>query len=80
VVEIGYAVSPSRQGRGIATAVVGVLASRAAAAGVVTVTAHTLATENPSTAVLRKNGFVRTAAIADPVLEQIWRWELTPGP
>jgi RimJ/RimL family protein N-acetyltransferase len=77
VVEIGYAVSPSRQGRGIATAVVGVLASRAAAAGVVAVTAHTLATENPSTAVLRKNGFVRTAAIADPVLEQIWRWELT---
>ena len=77
-VEIGYAVSPSRQGRGIATAVVGVLVSRAAAAGVITVTAHTLATENPSTSVLRKSGFARTEVLEDHAQTQIWKWRCTP--
>lgn len=79
-VEIGYAVSPSRQGRGIATAVVGVLVARAAAAGVTTVTAHTLATENPSTSVLRKSGFARSAVLDEPDHTQVWRWELNPPP
>lgn len=76
-VEIGYAVAPSRQGRGIATEVVGVLVSRATAAGVVTVSAHTLASEGPSTTVLRKSGFTRTAVIEDPLHDQTWRWELS---
>jgi len=75
-VSAGYAVAPSRQGRGIATAVVTVLVERARAAGVITVSAHTLAEENPSTAVLRKNGFIRTAALDDPDAGAIWRWEL----
>lgn len=75
-VEVGYAVAPARRGRGIATAVVGVLVARARAADVRTVSAHTLATENPSTAVLRKSGFVRTGAVDDPGLGAIWRWEL----
>jgi len=75
-VEIGYAVAPSRQGRGIATGVVGVLLSRAAAAGVATVCAHTLASESPSTSVLRKSGFTRTAVIDDPLHGETWRWEL----
>jgi ribosomal-protein-alanine N-acetyltransferase len=74
-VELGYAVAPSRQGRGIATAVVTELVDRARAAGVATVTAHTLAEDNPSTAVLRKNRFVRTAELDDPDTGTIWRWE-----
>ena len=76
-VELGYAVAPTRQGRGIATAVVTVLVERARAAGVATVTAHTLAEENASTAVLRKNRFIRTAELDDPETGAIWRWELT---
>jgi ribosomal-protein-alanine N-acetyltransferase len=39
------------------------------------VTAHTLAEDNPSTAVLRKNRFVRTAELDDPDTGTIWRWE-----
>ena len=76
-VEIGYAVAPSRQRRGIATAVVGELVARAAAAGVTTVSAHTLASHNPSTSVLRRCDFVRTAVLDDPIQSQIWRWERT---
>jgi len=75
-VEIGYAVAPARQGRGIATAVVGILLERAVAAGVATVSAHTLGTDNPSTAVLRRCSFQRVAELDDPELGLIWRWEL----
>ena len=42
-VELGYAVAPARQGRGIATAVVEQLVARAADTGVHVVVAHTLA-------------------------------------
>ena len=75
-VEIGYAVAPARQGRGIATAVVEILVERAVAAGVTVVSAHTLGADNPSTAVLRKCGFQRVAELDDPELGPIWRWEL----
>jgi RimJ/RimL family protein N-acetyltransferase len=75
-VEIGYAVAPARQGRGIATAVVAILIERAVAAGIPLVSAHTLGAENPSTAVLRKSGFQRVAELEDPDLGPIWRWEL----
>lgn len=77
-VEVGYAVAPERQGRGIATAVVQELVGRAHAAGVRVVTAHTLAEENASTAVLRKCGFARTVQLHDPDAD-VWRWELALG-
>ena len=76
-VEIGYAVAPERQGRGIATAVVQVLVERAREAGVTTMVAHTLAEPNASTAVLEKSGFVRTAVVDDADLGSTWRWERT---
>jgi RimJ/RimL family protein N-acetyltransferase len=75
--ELGYAVAPARQGRGIATAVVTELIARARAAGLSTVLAHTLAEPNASTAVLTKTGFTRAATITDPDDGPIWRWELT---
>jgi RimJ/RimL family protein N-acetyltransferase len=75
-VEIGYAVAPARQGRGIATAVVAILVERATAAGVTIVSAHTLGADNPSTAVLRKSGFRRVAELDDAEVGPIWRWEL----
>src|SRR5829696_5090616 len=73
-VELGYAVAPARRGRGIATAVVDELVARAGAAGVNVVTAHTLAQENASTAVLRNSGFTRTAQLREPDGD-VWRWE-----
>jgi RimJ/RimL family protein N-acetyltransferase len=73
-VELGYAVAPARRGRGIATAVVEELVDHARTAGVQVVTAHTLAEENASTAVLRKSGFSRTAELSESVGD-VWRWE-----
>jgi RimJ/RimL family protein N-acetyltransferase len=75
-VEVGYAIAPERQGRGLATAVVAIMVERARAAGVTLVSAHTLAEENASVAVLRKSGFTRTTEILDPDEGAIWRWEL----
>ena len=77
-VELGYAVAPGRQGRGIATAVVEELVRRARVAGVNVVSAHTLAEENASTAVLRKSGFARTGQLRDPDGD-VWRWERALG-
>jgi hypothetical protein len=52
------------------------MVERARAAGVTLVSAHTLAEENASVAVLRKSGFTRTTEILDPDEGAIWRWEL----
>ena len=73
-VELGYAVAPERQGRGIATEFVRQLLERARDAGVATVLAHTLAEDNPSTSVLRRSGFTRTAELEDDGMT-VWRWE-----
>lgn len=79
-VEIGYAVAPSRQGRGVATAFASALIRRAAAAGVDTVVAHTVAEHNPSTSVLRRCGFEHVATLHDDDLgADVWRWELPLG-
>lgn len=74
-VEIGYAVSPARQGRGIATGAVRYFLAQAAREGVTTVLAHTLAGPNASTTVLTKTGFVHTLTGDDPEEGQVWRWE-----
>lgn len=74
-VEIGYEIAPARRGRGLATAAATVLVDRARTAGCTTVVAHTLAETNPSTSVLTKLGFVRTATIEDPDDGPVWRWE-----
>jgi [ribosomal protein S5]-alanine N-acetyltransferase len=78
--ELGYAVAPSRQRRGIATAVVRELIERAGRAGLRTVSAHTLAEENASTKVLKRCGFTRTAELMDPDEGPVWRWELQIRP
>jgi ribosomal-protein-alanine N-acetyltransferase len=77
-VEIGYAIAPGYRGRGYATHVAATLVARARAAGVRTVVAYTLATENPSVRVLLRCGFVRTAQLHDPDEGPVWRWELGP--
>ena len=78
-VEIGYAIAPARQGRGLATTATRTLIDWARDRGATRVVAHTLATPNASTAVLAHCGFTRTATIADPddgVDDDVWRWEL----
>ena len=74
--ELGYAVAPARQGRGVATAVVRELVTRARAAGPQMVFAHTLAEESASTSVLARCGFARVAQLTDPDEGPVWRWEL----
>ncbi|NEK59012.1 GNAT family N-acetyltransferase [Geodermatophilus sabuli] len=78
-VEIGYSVAPAHRGRGHATEAARRWLDIATARGVTLVRAHTLAEENPSTAVLRRLGFRRTAELSDPDVGAVWRWELTPG-
>ena len=74
--ELGYAVAPARQGRGVATAVVRELVRRARVAGLQMVFAHTLAAESASTSVLTRCGFAKVAELIDPDEGPVWRWEL----
>ncbi len=76
-VEIGYSIAPAHRGRGHATEAARRWLDIAIARGVTLVCAHTLAEENPSTAVLRRLGFRRIAELTDPEVGAIWRWELT---
>ena len=74
--ELGYAVAPARQRRGIATAVVRELLSRGRAAGVRLVIAHTLPQRSASTTVLDRCGFAHVDELIDPDDGVVWRWEL----
>lgn len=78
VVEIGYEIAPEFRGRGYATAAARAMIDKAktATGRLTTVVAHTLAHENPSTAVLRRLGFTRVAEIEDSDDGPLWRWEV----
>ena len=76
VVELGYAVAPARQGRGIGTAVVRELVARARTAGVREVVAHTLAEVSPSTSVLARCGFTKVEELVDPEDGPVWSWKI----
>jgi len=85
-VEVGYAVAPEYEGRGIATAAVALLLAKAAASGEVeVVTAHTLAEPNASTKVLEHAGFERDPELALEGEREVWEWRRplsppAPGP
>ena len=76
VVEIGYEVAASVQGRGIATAAAAAMIAKAEAAGVQSVTAHTLREHNASCRVLEKNGFRLVDEEAVDGDRQAWLWRL----
>lgn len=78
-VEIGYLTFPANEGQGIASAVAAGLVEIARANGLAAVIAHTLAQENASTAVLRRNHFVRDGEAHDPDEGTVWRWRLNLG-
>lgn len=78
--EIGYEIAPGFRRRHYGTGAAAALVAKAWATGeVTTIVAHTLAMENPSTLVLRRNGFVHDAEVADPQQGTLWRWRLTAG-
>ena len=75
MVELGYAIAPSRQGRGLATAAVHELLREAFAAPEVrTVLAHTRPEPGPSVRVLQKSGFVHAGEVPDPGIGTAWRF------
>ena len=77
VVELGYAVAPSWEGRGVATAAVRALVREALATPAVhTIVAHTLAEPGPSPRVLEKAGFAHDGEVPDDKVGRTWRYRL----
>ena len=76
MVEVGYGIVPSYEGRGFATEVTKMLVEWAFASGAVRVVrAHTLPETNASTRVLGKCGFGFEGAVVDAEDGRVWRWE-----
>lgn len=77
VVELGYEIAETRQGRGLATAAARAMVAEALAdERVSTVIAHTLAERNASNRVLEKVGFHYDGE-AEEEGEVVWRYSLT---
>ncbi|MGH2942609.1 MAG: GNAT family N-acetyltransferase [Solirubrobacteraceae bacterium] len=76
-IELGYAIAPAWEGRGLATDAARELVREAFAAPAVRVVlALTLAGPGGSVRVLEKNGFVREGEHVDGALGRVWRWRL----
>jgi [ribosomal protein S5]-alanine N-acetyltransferase len=76
-VEIAYFTFPGHEGRGVATSMAaGLIKIARDTEQSVTVFAHTLAEESPSTSILKKLGFQYTGKIIHPEDGEIWEWEL----
>jgi [ribosomal protein S5]-alanine N-acetyltransferase len=75
-VEIGYLTFPQYEGQGVASAIAAEMITIAKREHAAVVSAHTLAEENASTGVLRRNGFVRNGESHDPDEGIVWRWRL----
>jgi [ribosomal protein S5]-alanine N-acetyltransferase len=77
VVELGYAIAPAWEGRGLATAAVAALLREAFADPAVgAVIAHTEPRSGPSARVLEKSGFARDGEVPDVVLGSAWRFRI----
>ena len=77
MVEFGYSVAPSYEGKGYATEAAKALLDKAFAdPEVQMVDAHTLAEWNASTSILRKCGLTKIAEKHDPEDGDIWQWRL----
>ena len=79
-VELGYAIAPARQGRGLATAAVRALLREAFAdPSVHAVIAHTLPESGPSPRVLEKAGFTFHGEVTDDEGRATWRFRILDG-
>ena len=78
MVEIGYAIAPAYQNRGLATeAAQGLVDYAFSHPQIKMVDAHTLAETNPSTRVLEKIGLKKIGAAYDPDEGEVWHWRLS---
>jgi [ribosomal protein S5]-alanine N-acetyltransferase len=77
-VEIGYLTFPMHEGAGVAKAIAAAMVAIAKENGAAAIIAHTLCEENPSTGVLRANGFARDGEGHDDDVGMVWRWRLAP--
>jgi [ribosomal protein S5]-alanine N-acetyltransferase len=73
-VEVGYGVSPSARGRGAATVALMLLLDKAFLAGADEVLAEVARTNNASTRVVAKAGFVQVGARVDEEGEYVIQW------
>lgn len=73
-VEIGYGVSPTRQGQGAATAALRLLIHRAFESGATEVLAEVAPTNQASTRVVQKLGFTKVGARFDIENEYVAQW------
>ena len=79
-VELGYAVAPAREGRGLATAAVRAMVRDAFADREVhAVIAHTLPEPGPSPRVLEKAGFTMDGEVTGDHGERVWRFRILDG-
>ena len=78
MVEIGYAIAPAYQNRGLATeAAKGLVDYAFSQPQIRVVDAHTLSEINPSTRVLEKIGMKRIGTAHDPDEGEVWHWRLS---
>ena len=75
-VEIAYGTVPAFEGHGISSHTCGYLTRQALMHDPdLRVIARTLTSENASTSILRKNGFVYVDVVEDPEDGEVWEWE-----
>lgn len=78
MVELGYAIAPGYQRRGLAAeATRGMIKYAFAHSDVTRVDAHTLPTKNASTGVLERVGMKFVGAVNDPDDGEVWHWSLS---
>lgn len=76
-VEIGYAIAPDFQGRGLATLAAKTMIARAfETARVSAILAHTLPEKNASVRILEILGFTFDGEAEEPPHGEVWRWRL----
>lgn len=76
-IEIGYAIAPAYRKQGLATEMAqGLIQNAFEYPPVKLVTAHTLASPNASTKVLKRNHFQNVSELYEEGTGRIWRWEL----
>ncbi len=73
--EVAYFTFPPYEGRGISTAMTGLLIAIAFRdPNLHALAAYTLPAENASTRILHKHGFLRDGVAEDPDAGEVWRW------
>jgi RimJ/RimL family protein N-acetyltransferase len=78
-VEIGYGISASWRGKGVATQGCAALCEYAFALGIKEVFASTAPNNIASWRALQSNGFVRSGEVQDPQDGLLWRWSKFPS-